>query len=411
MRCETPSNRYTGHWPTADAVVCATPQPDDDVPAHTVQAALRQHLEAAWPRLGVLDTHTVRVLHRLRDCKTQAMGVHRHRCMACGWRGVVANRCGDRHCAGCSGTVARAWETTQAQRMLDIAHFQVVFTLPSELRAFARLRPRWMYACLMRCAAHVLMSQAHEHWDAVPGITAVLHTWNTELLHHPHVHLLLTAGGLRDDGAWHGARADYLWPTKVLGARFRGIVLKHLIDARDNGVLQLDDEQHRVLRDAVHDVAKRHARWVVHVEPPKGRPVHAVRRYLARYVGRVALTDDRVVNVADETVTFRTRTGQKTLSGVEFVRRFVQHILPSGFHRVRHSGLYAPAAAKRLQVARNALIATGQMSQPPEEEPEQEREPLACPECGSHRIVVLYGMLLPRGWGADGAPVGARGPP
>ena len=373
-----------------------------------VVEALRRHLDR-YLEVHAPDPAQVHVLLQLLACRTPAMGTHRCVCEACGWSAQVCISCRNRHCPRCQGRETDAWLKGRLQRMVPVPHFQVVFTLPAELRPLARDNPRRVYDLLMRSAASVLQDLAAQRMQARLGLTTVLHTWTSEMGFHPHVHALVTAGGLSlDDARWVPTREGYLFPQKVMGAMFRGRMLTGLIAAHDAGELWLrgDDEAQaaRDFRAMTRRLAKRHARWVVHVEPPQGREVSLVVKYLARYVKRVALSDARVVEVTDETVTLRTRRGPLTLDGAEFVRRFLLHVLPRRFVKVRHYGLYAPGNAKRrLELARSLLS-----PQPDDveatsddgmhEEPEGE----VCPECGAARVVRVFQEPLSPS---------ARGPP
>jgi hypothetical protein len=244
--------------------------------------------------------------------------------------------------------------------MLPVPHFQVVFTVPAALRPLAAMHPDWFYPLLLRTAASLVQDVGQERLGAQVGITAVLHTWDRQLRLHPHVHLLVTAGGLSPDGTrWVSVDGDYLFPDKVLGQRFRGRLLEQLIAGNaPGGALGLDEADRRKLAETLRDVARRTRRgWVVHTEPPRGRTAAQVTKYLARYVGRVAISDPRIHEVTDTHVTFLARRGLVTVDGPEFVRRFSLHVLPPGLRRVRHSGLYAPGAVRDRLARARALVA------------------------------------------------------
>jgi hypothetical protein len=275
--------------------------------------------------------------------------------------------------------------------MLPTPHFQVVFTLPSALRAIAYDNQKLVYALLFRAASSVLQDLARQRLRARLGVTAVLHTWTSELTHHPHLHCLVTSGGLHLDGdRWVPTRDDYLFPERILGTMFRGRFLKGLIDAFDRGELRLrgdEIEAAKAFHATVGRLSKRHRRWVVHVEAPKGRSVDHIAKYLARYIKRVAITDGRIAAATDTHVTIKTKRGAVELDGAEFVRRFLLHVLPRGFRKVRHYGLYAPGNGKvRLEVARRLLPGrSGEDDHEPSEPTDQSpvTRPLeVCPACG-----------------------------
>ncbi len=320
--------------------------------------ALRRHADRYRRRYG-FDPEREHVLNRILACRTAALGVHTCVCDACGWSGQAFNSCRDRHCPQCQGRAAAQWLQARQAQMLPTPHFQVVFTLPAELRPVAFANQKLVYGLLLCTAASILKDLASQHFEARMGITAVLHTWTSELSYHPHVHCLVTSGGLtRDDERWVDSRDDYLFPIGILGAMYRGRFLEGLLDSLARGDLPLEGIPQSVpdFRSLLRRLSKRHRRWVVHVEPPKGRPVDHVARYLARYVKRVAIADARIAAITDDQVTFKTRRGPLTLDGAEFVRRFLLHVLPSRFRKVRHYGLYAPGnARRRLEIAGRLL--------------------------------------------------------
>jgi hypothetical protein len=358
------------------------------------------------------------VLDRLVACRTAELGTHLCVCESCGWKAPVYNPCRNRHCPQCQGRATQDWVEARKVRMLPVPHFQVVFTLPAELRAIALGNPETTHALLFRTAAGVLQDLAAQRLFARLGITEVLHTWTSELSYHPHVHCLVTAGGLSlDDERWIDSREDYLFPGRILGAMFRGRFLEGLIDAVGVGEICLPGGDPiaaaKAFRSTMRALSKRHARWVVHVEPPKGRPAEYAVGYLGRYVKRIAISDARILAVTDSEVTFRTKTGPLTLDGAEFVRRFLLHVLPTGFRKVRHCGLYAPGNAKvRLEMARAILAerasadAAAEPAGPVTETPADKapvRHSALCPACGKPALRHVFTD--------DGLEALARGPP
>lgn len=296
------------------------------------------------------------MLQRLRACRTGALGGHTLVCDDCGHRQPVYKSCDDRHCPQCGGVRAAKWLEARALRMLDVPHFQVVFTLPSELRALAHRNPAVVYPMMARVGASVLADLAAQKLDARLGITAVLHTWAANLSLHPHWHMLVTAGALSADGQrWVPTRTDFLFPQKVIAQMYRGRLLQGLIDALDDRTLDLGDEAADMGR-TFRILAKRHKQWGVHIEAPGDRPVQHALKYLARYLHRVAISDARIVDVTANKVAFRARDRTCWLEGHEFVRRFLLHVLPKGLRKVRHYGLYAPgSASRRLELAKALL--------------------------------------------------------
>lgn len=369
--------------------------------ASAVVEALRRHLDACVEQHG-LDPTRLHVLRRILSCRTGALGVHLCVCGECGWKGLAPNSCRDRHCPQCQGRQTHAWLEGRLAKMLPVPHFQVVFTLPAELRAVARANQKVVYGLLFRVGASILQDLAEQRMQARMGLTGVLHTWTTQLTYHPHVHFLVTGGGLAmEDKRWVPSRPDYLFPGRILGTMFRGRFLDHLIEAVQADEVQLPGDDPvaaaKAFRKTVRRLAKRHTRWVVHVEPPKDRPVEHALKYLARYVKRVAIADARIIAVTDTKVAFKSRKGVADLDGAEFVRRFALHILPSGFHKVRHYGLYAPANTHtRLPLARSLCLADedeGELqgaSEAADPEAADSVQVERCPACGAAAVFRAY---------------------
>jgi len=381
-----------------------------DAKPSVVIEALRRHVDAYVARHGY-DPARMHVLRQLLACRTAKLGAHLCVCESCGWKAPAYNSCRNRHCPQCQGHATALWLEARTERMLSTPHFQVVFTLPAQLRPVAFANQKLVYGLLFQAASSVLRDLAAQRLDARLGMTAVLHTWTTELSYHPHVHFLVSAGGLsRDDERWVASRENYLFPGRIMGAMFRGRFLEALIDAFDRGDLDVGRGvgAAKAFRATVRTLSKRHARWVVHVEPPEGRPVETVTKYLARYVKRVAIADARIVAVTDTDVTFQSRRDLLTLDGAEFVRRFLLHVLPRGFRKVRHYGLYAPGNANdRLETARGLLPRQSGESAGPEDvgavaadAPTGARLEV-CPQCGEagvRRVVPVRRFLeRPRG--------------
>jgi hypothetical protein len=361
-----------------------------------VLEALRHHEDRYLGR-HVPGPRRMNVLRRLLACRTKALGAHLIVCEDCGVKLPVYNSCLDRHCPQCQGPATAAWLEARRARMLPVPHFQTVFTLPADLRTVAMANQALVYALMMRASASVLQDLAAQRLGARLGILSVLHTWTSELGYHPHVHHLITAGGLSiDDSRWVPSRQDWLFPQKVMGAMFQGRFLEGLDNAQRAGELWLPGEPVRAAKEhrtTVRSVRRRHTRWVVHEEAPRDRPTDHVVGYLARYVKRVAIADARIAAVTNTQVVVRTRRGLLPLDGVEFIRRFLLHVLPKGFRKVRYFGLYAPGNTRhRLAVARDLIVpGTSELEPEPANEPREnttvEPEPRwCCPCCDSTRI-------------------------
>lgn len=380
---------------------------------------LREHLRALMREPLSNEQHAA--IRALLRCRTAQLGGHLDACAACGLSRPSYNSCRDRHCPKCQGLAQARWVRARMRRVLGTHHFHVVFTLPAELRSLAVRNRRVVFEVIMRAAADSLLDLARDpKWlgaAAQLAITAVLHTWTRELTFHPHVHCIVSGGGLALDGSrWVSAPGEFLFPVRVLAVLFRSKVLDELARARGEGRLTLapEDEgraaRHRT--DALH-----RASWVVYAKRPFGG-AEQVYRYLGRYTHRVAISNARILSATPGAVTFRTRGDETaTLAPLAFLKRFLQHVLPPGFVKIRHYGLLASGnVMTRLERAR-AVLRTGAAG--PVDEASHHGDPdepwsalLAavadidvslCPGCGE-RAVQRLPLPFPR------APV-ARAPP
>jgi hypothetical protein len=292
----------------------------------------------------------------IAQCRTARLGGHVDQCAACGYEHPWYNSCRNRHCPKCQARAQETWIEARRQRMLDVRHFHVVFTLPAELRPLARFAPRVVFDALMRAAQRTLVEVGQRRLRATVGATTVLHTWTRKLEFHPHVHALVTAGGLSSDGQrWCSVSRRFLLPVKVLSQVFRGKMMTALGRAYDDGgFAQFDDfRDPEGFRTLMARVAQQS--WVVYAKAPFKKGQH-VLAYLGRYTHRVGIANSRLLDVSDRAVTFRTKgPNTETLSPVEFLRRLVQHVLPDGLHKIRHAGLYASASNAQRERARMRL--------------------------------------------------------
>lgn len=294
-----------------------------------------------------------RVLNDLAECRTAALGGHLKRCELCAHEVPVYNSCRNRHCPKCQGAARAAWLKAREGELLDVEYFHVVFTLPHELAPLALQNPRVVYAMLFRAASETLLTLCRDpkHLGAEVGCLALLHTWGQNLLLHPHLHCVIPGGGLSFDGKrWLSCRNGFFLPVRVLSRLFRGKFLAQLHQAFDYDELDF----HGRLRDLNHPKAweswlepLRNKSWVVYAKPPFGGP-RQVLKYLARYTHRVAISNQRLLSADNAKVTFRwkdyangNRQRNMTLDAVEFLRRFLLHVLPKGFMRVRYYGFLA----------------------------------------------------------------------
>ncbi len=298
-----------------------------------------------------------RVLRAIELCRTAALGGHLDVCRACGYEHAAYNSCRNRHCPKCQALAQERWIGARAERLLPVRHFHVVFTLPSELRGLAKFHPRELYDALFTAAAETLLELGQTRLSAKLGVTMVLHTWTRDLRLHPHVHAIVTAGGLGIEGdRWKPSSQKYLFPVQVMGALLRGKMMAALRSLHARGVFSRfeDFADPEGFDRLMGRIAKRD--WLVYAKKPF-RETRFVLRYLGRYTHRVAISSSRLVAVTDSAITFRTKDGKTaTLGPVEFLRRFIQHVLPDGLHKIRHFGLYAGTHAQgALLVARTAL--------------------------------------------------------
>ena len=329
----------------------------DIVRAHG-EAYLRRHPVTADPR---------KVLRDIASCRTAALGGHVDVCADCGLEQPSYNSCRNRHCPKCQGLSQARWITGRMARILPTHYFHVVFTLPAELRGLALRNREVVFDLLFRCASQTLLTLGRDpkRLGAELGVTAVLHTWRRDLSFHPHLHCIVTGGGLSLDGArWVHGRRGFLFPVRVLGKLFRGKLLSALRQAYDAGELDLTGCASELADPAVF-AAKLDALyrkpWVVYAKRPFGGAEQVVA-YLGRYTHRVGLSNHRLLHMDERGVCFRTR-GDKTvtLPAEEFLRRFLLHVLPKGFVKIRHYGLVSAShATTTLEVARERLaVAAG----------------------------------------------------
>lgn len=302
-----------------------------------------------------------KVLRAVIGCRTAALGGHLDVCLDCGHAHPAYNSCRDRHCPTCQSNAAKRWLEGRLERVLPTHYFHVVFTLPKPLRAVALANPKIIYDLLFSAATDTLQELAASRLDAQLGITAVLHTWTREMLLHPHLHCVVTGGGLaRDKSRWLACRDAFLFHVKVMGPLFRGKFLDGLVRAHKAGKLRFVGSSSH-LADPVAFAQMRSrlykTSWVVFAKRPFGGPRQVIA-YLARYTHRVAISDARIRAVTEDRVVISTRKGRSCT--MQFARRFLLHVLPPDFRKIRHYGLLAPANINtRLATARRLLEEAG----------------------------------------------------
>jgi len=379
-------------------------------PALEVADVIRQHGEAFLDRYGsVLSATQRKALSDLAACRTATLGGHVEHCLDCGQQRIAYNSCRNRHCPKCQALARADWLQQQAEFLLPVEYHHVVFTLPAEVGDLALANPALVYDLLMRSAAATLREVAAnpKRLGALVGVLMVLHTWGQNLHHHPHVHCVVTGGGLSCDPAgqldqtprWVACRPGFFLPVRVLSGVFRGKFLDGLNGLLEEGQLALPGQLARLAQPCARAAWLRtlYAKeWVVYSKPPWGGP-EQVLKYLARYSHRVAISNARLESLEDGRVSFRYkdyaddgRSKRLSLDALEFLRRLVQHVLPRGFVKVRHYGLLANGQREaRLRVCRRLLLGARVAAAVPGAEraqtgPAPQR---CCGHCGGTRLV------------------------
>ena len=388
-------------------------------PKFEVADIFRRHGEAyRKANAGHLDRCQLRVMAAIEACRTAALGGHVHRCPKCGLTEIVYCSCRDRHCPKCQGSAARAWLAARQTDLLDTEYFHVVFTLPQQIAALAYQNKGVVYGTLFEAAVETLKTIASDpkHLGAEIGFIAVLHTWGQTLTHHPHIHCIIPGGGLSPDGKrWISCRPGYFLPERVLSRQFRAVFLKKLLAAHRAKRLRFFTDLVHLTNPsafAAYLAPLRSLSWVVDSKRPFAGP-EQVLRYLSRYTHRVAISNQRLVDVTDDHVTFtwkdyrnEARVAHMTLAPAEFIRRFLLHVLPDGFQRIRHYGFLAnghrqaklarirqllPAKpSQQTSVAKDsgdATIVKQEATQTVPANDEDVWEPL-CPQCGGGMEIV-----------------------
>jgi hypothetical protein len=380
-------------------------------PALEVADIFRDHGQA-WlaANRGHVSLEQMKVMTAVERCRTAALGGHVARCEneACGHLHIAYNSCRNRHCPKCQATAAQDWLEAREAELLPVGYFHVVFTLPTPIADIAFQNKRVVYDLLFKASAETMLTIAADpkHLGAKIGITAVLHTWGSAMTHHPHVHMIVPGGGISLDGSkWISCRKTFLLSFSVLSQLFKRLFLEKLIKAHDDRLLNFYGE-HAGLADRVTFDAflkpLRKLNWYVNIKDPFAGP-DAVLAYLSRYTHRVAISNRRLVRVDADGVAFRYkdyRAGHRerwktmTLTPHEFIRRFLSHVLPKGFHRIRHYGLFANGN-RATNIARARALLSVHMPTKDEADNVEDANPdetrilnLPCPCCGGRMIII-----------------------
>jgi ssDNA-binding Zn-finger/Zn-ribbon topoisomerase 1 len=377
-------------------------------PALEVADIFRDH-GSAWRKAnaGHVSLDQLKVMSAIESCRTAALGGHVTRCEKCSHTLIAYNSCRNRHCPKCQGAAAQEWLAAREAELLPVPYFHVVFTLPGQIADIAYQNKAVIYDLLFKASAETLITIAADpkHLGARVGVLSVLHTWGSALTHHPHVHMIVPGGGLSLDGTkWVVCRPGFFLPVRVLSRLFRRLFLDKLVAAHQAGELQFFGK-HAPLTDrqafAAYLAPLRNSEWVVYSKRPFGGPKD-VLRYLARYTHRVAISNRRLIAYDDNGVTFKwkdyrlegpERYKVMTLAMHEFIRRFLIHVLPAGFHRIRYYGLFASSKrADNIARARELLavpllpIDAIKAASIDANEPQTPKHP--CPCCGGRMIII-----------------------
>jgi hypothetical protein len=375
-------------------------------PALEVADIFRGH-GPAWRRAnaGHVSLSQLKVMSAIENCRTAALGGHVARCEDCSHTQIANNSCRNRHCPKCQGAAAKQWLAEREAELLPVPYYHVVFTLPAAIADIGYQNKAVIYDILFKASAETLTTIAADpkHLGARIGVTSVLHTWGSAMTHHPHVHMIVPGGGISLDGKrWVSCRPGFFLAVRVLSRLFRRLFLTMLLAAHKAGRLQFFGE-HIALTSiqtfAAYLAPLRKTEWVVYAKRPFGGP-QAVLAYLSRYTHRVAISNSRLIALDDNGVTFRwkdyriegrDRYKAMTIATHEFIRRFLIHVLPSGFHRIRHYGLFASSKrAENIARARQLLAVPKPQNQNADAADGDTPPTLAhpCPCCGGRMIVI-----------------------
>jgi hypothetical protein len=386
----------------------------------------RRHGEEYCTRNGShMSPEQHRVMRAIAICRTAALGGHVDQCDHCGHRVVSYNSCRNRHCPKCQALAKAKWLQARRAELLPVPYYHVIFTLPHSLAPLAQQNKRVVYNILFQAVSQTLLTLAADpkHLGAEIGFLAILHTWGQTLLTHPHVHCVVPGGGLADDRQkWVACRERFFLPVPVLSRLFRRLFLDCLQKAFTHGRLEFQGDIQHLAEPAAFDrflQTCRQTDWVVYAKPPFGGP-EKVLDYLARYTHRIAISNERLLTLEDGKVSFSWRDYKHggtrrtmTVDAHEFIRRFLLHVLPNGFVRVRYYGLLANRyRAQRLRLCRTLL----EVPEPADSQPIAQQhwtdllkrltgvDPLACPRCKKGRMLRIE--ILP-----PSTPFRTRSPP
>ncbi len=387
-----------------------------------VADVFRRHGDA-WRKknIGHLSRGQLRVMSAIEKCRTAALGGHVEQCRDCSHIRIAYNSCRNRHCPKCQWAAAERWLEARKAELLPVPYYHVVFTLPAQIGKIAYQNKRKVYGILFKAASETLCTIAADpkHLGAKIGVTGVLHTWGQNLQHHPHVHCIVPGGGVALDGrSWTSCKPGFFLSVRVLSRLFRRLFLQYLSKAFEAGELKFFNELAALKERETFDAyltPLRKVEWVVYAKRPFAGP-EQVLSYLARYTHRVAIANSRIVKLENGRVTFRwkdyrrtrgerrakrgagSKNGENaqrtmTVSANDFMRRFLLHVLPDGFHRIRHYGLFANGhRVAKIELCRKLLGTPAPEQQTDNDNHEKEQQatidPIACPCCGGRMVII-----------------------
>jgi len=374
-------------------------------PALDIADIFRAH-GPAWrlAQAGHLSLGQLKAMSAIEACRTAELGGHVERCEDCDHVQIAYNSCRNRHCPKCQGAAAQRWLQDRQAELLPLTYYHVVFTLPAQIGDIAFQNKAVVYSALFKAASETLLTIAADprHLGARIGLTAVLHTWGSALTHHPHVHCIVPGGGLSPDGQrWISCKPRFFLPVRVLSRLFRRLFLDRLAEAHAEGRLVFFGDLAGLADRAAFTTRiapLRRVEWVVYAKRPFAGP-DSVLAYLARYTHRVAISASRLVSMDDNGVTFRwkdyrqngaARRKTMTLAPAEFIRRFLIHVLPSGFHRIRHYGLFANTVRAANVAKARALLDAPAPAPATDANPDTApvKPAITCPCCGGRMVLV-----------------------
>lgn len=354
---------------------------------------------------GHLNLPQLKVMSAVENCRTAALGGHVAVCTKCDHQHIACNSCRNRHCPKCQGAAAQDWMQARMEDLLPVEYFHVVFTLPSQIADIAYQNKAAVYGLLFKASSETcrIIAADPKHLGVKIGMTSVLHTWGSAMTHHPHVHVVVPGGGLSQNGGrWISCRPGFFLSVKILSRLFRRLFLEGLAKLHQTGKLQFFDDLAKLADPDTFaaDLAPlRKTNWVVYAKPPFGGP-EAVLAYLSRYTHRVAISNHRLISADANTVAFRwkdyrikkgDRMNVMRLTTDEFIRRFLIHVLPSGFHRIRHTGFLANGI-RRDRVSKIRRLLDAERGQTPDvdktDDPKDTNPQPACPKCGGEMIII-----------------------